>query len=170
MAQNTTIAKLFEMAIALENAAETLYRGLAGKFSGDDDVVAFWVMYAVEEAGHALWLRRLRDALDAERLAAQANPSMVTYAVSALKLSVERSLARVRNLEDAFQLANEIESAETNAIFDFLVTNFAYSADVLDFLQRQLEKHISRLMQEFPARFPSRRARMAVLVHSSDGC
>ena len=168
MAQGTTVAELFELAIGLERTAETLYRGLAAKFPSYDDVVAFWEQYAVEEAGHALWLQRLRDELDADKLVAVADPSMVKYAVSVLNLSVETSLARVRNLEDAYQLVNDVESSETNAVFDFLVTNFAYSKEVLSFLQRQLESHVARLMDEFPARFQSRRARMAVVVQNSD--
>lgn len=167
MVETTTVAKLFELAIALEIAAETLYRGLAAKFPRYGDVVAFWDQYAVEEAGHTLWLKRLRDALDAEKLAAVADPSMVKYAVSALNLSVETSLANIRTLEDAYQLVNDIENSETNAIFDFLVTNFAYSQEVLDFLQRQLEGHVSRLMKGFPARFQSRRAREAVFVQDT---
>lgn len=162
MSEDATVAVLFTLAIAAEESAEALYRGLAAKFSCYAEVADFWRQYAVEEAGHALWLMRLRDHLDAERLAAPADPLVLENAYRALRLSVETALARVHNVEDAYQLANDVESSETNAVFYFLVTNFAYNDEVLSFLQSLLEDHVARLMYAFPRRFRDRQSRLAV--------
>ena len=123
--EGATLADLFALAIAAEESAETLYRGLAIKFSRYADVADFWRQYAAEESGHALWLMRLRDRLDTEQLATPADPFALENVYRALHMSVETALAQIQNLEDAYQLVNDIESSETNAVFSFLVTNFA---------------------------------------------
>lgn len=160
--EGATLADLFALAIAAEESAETLYRGLAIKFSRYADVADFWRQYAAEESGHALWLMRLRDRLDTEQLATPADPFALENVYRALHMSVETALAQIQNLEDAYQLVNDIESSETNAVFSFLVTNFAYSTEVLSFLQALLEGHIARLMGSFPSHFRDRPSRLAV--------
>ncbi len=59
MSNNATIAELFDLAIAAEQACEALYHGLADRFAHHPAVADFWTAYADEEAGHARWLERL---------------------------------------------------------------------------------------------------------------
>ncbi len=75
-----------------------------------------------------------------------------------LEATSETRLESVHNLEDAYRLATEIESSETNAIFSFIIANF--STDELvksqNFLRVQLEKHATKLEREFPLPYKSR--------------
>ena len=48
-------------------------------------------------------------------------------------------------MQDAYELVNEIESGETNAIFRFLVDNFKADEKMRDFLRTQLNRHVARL-------------------------
>lgn len=153
MSNKATVAELFELAIAAEKAAEKLYRGLEAKFAHQQEVADFWGEYAAEEAGHAQWLKRIRDAASPEQLSAPADPFILRDARRVLQFSVEHRLERIKNLEDAYQLVNELENSETYAIFEFLITNFISDKKAYSFLRSQLDDHLAKLATEFPTQF-----------------
>jgi rubrerythrin len=159
MAKTATVATLFELAIAAERAAEALYRGLEKKFAHHQPAADFWDSYAKEEDRHAHWLERARDRLSAEQLSAPADPNVLQQANKALKFSVEHALKGIRNLEDAYQLTSELENAETNAIFEFLINNFTTDEQTTAFLRAQLKGHVGQIMIEFPTQFNSQARR-----------
>ena len=70
-------------------------------------------------------------------------------------MASETRLEGIKTLEDAHQLATELENSETNAIFEFMIVNF--STDELakshQFLRTQLSTHIARLENDFPIAF-----------------
>jgi hypothetical protein len=157
-----TINELFDMAIAAERTAERLYLGLEKKFSHCEDVAAFWAKSASEEIQHATWLESLRARINEKRLADPADSEIVRQAERVAEFSVEDALADVRNLQDAYVLANDAESSETNTIFEFLIGNFADDERTQIFLRTQLKNHIGNLMIDFPTRFNTRLAREAI--------
>lgn len=162
MTEQATNAELFDLAIAAEEAAEELYRSLEARFAKHPDVAAFWRQYAAEEAAHAHWLARIRDALSPEQLTAQADPPILRKALKASGFSVESALQRIENLEDAYRLVSEIENEETNAVFEFLIESFSAIPEAQSFLRAQLRDHIGRIMVEFPERFGDAGARRAI--------
>jgi len=162
MSNKATVTELFELAIVVEKAAEELYRGLEVKFAHHQEVADFWERYAAEEAGHAQWLKRLRDTSSPEQLSAPADPLILKDARRILQFSVESSLNNIKNLEDAYQLVNELENSETNAIFEFLIANFSSDEETQSFLRSQLRDHITKLTTEFPTQFKSAERRWAI--------
>jgi rubrerythrin len=150
---NATIAELFGLAIMAERAAEELYHGLEAKFAHHEDVAGFWQAYAEEEAMHAEWLERLQNSLTPEQLSAPANPGVLKEAHRALQVPVEKRLRDVRDLEDAYQLVSDLENSETNAVFDFLISNFSEDPETQAFLRSQLKDHIGKLAIDFPIQF-----------------
>jgi rubrerythrin len=164
-----SIDQLFEMAIAAEKASEALYHGLQRKFAFNPELAAFWERYAIEEAGHAMWLTRLRDRADPAQLSAPADPLLLRDVRKALVLGVDRRLEGVKDLNDAYELVNELENSETNAIFDFLITNFAEDEEAVAFMRAQLAEHIGRLVHGFPAAFRSAGRRREVKALDSTG-
>ncbi len=159
MSDEATVATLLKLAIAAERASEALYRGLETRFAHHPQAADFWGRYAREEAGHTRWLERLQGSLSAEQLSAPADPTMLRDVHKALQFSVEHALKGVRNLEDAYQLASEVESAETNAVFEFIITNFATDERTAPFLRAQLSGHVDQIMIEFPAQFDAKMRR-----------
>ncbi|MEW5871302.1 MAG: ferritin family protein [Chloroflexota bacterium] len=153
MDSQATIDELITMAISAELAARDLYLQLEKMFAPHKDVALFWKHYADEEAGHARWLEQLRQRLSAEQLAAPADSTALENARKALAIPVETLLAQIDNLEDAYQLVNELEGSETNAVFDFLIGEFSEDEKTLAFLRTQLREHVGRLMIDLPARF-----------------
>ncbi len=106
-------------------------------------------------------MERLRDRLGPEELSAPADPLMLNEARGLLQSSAGK-LSGIKNLEDAYQLVNELENSETNAIFEFLISNFAMDKKTQNFLRSQLRDHIARLMIDFPAQFHDASARRVI--------
>jgi len=161
-----TVAELFERAIALERAAEALYQQLGKMFANQPEVALFWKRYADEEDGHASYLERIQAGVGAGRLVQHANEDMLRKVHDCLEQASPARLNHVKTLEDAYQLAHELENSETNAIFEFIVLNF--STDELakshSFLRTQLNTHIARLENDFPNPYKSRNARQNVFA------
>jgi rubrerythrin len=162
MSQQVTVDQLFDLAISLERAAEALYQGLAAKFAHAPQVAQFWQQYAAEEASHARHLAYIQAEMSPERSSEAADAGMVEQARRRLEVSMGTQLNQVRNLEDAYQLANELESAETNAVFEFLIERFSGTQEAQSFVRAQLKSHIGRLMTEFPEPYRSRTSRLRV--------
>jgi rubrerythrin len=160
MSQQVTVDQLFDLAISLERAAEALYQGLAARFAHAPQVAKFWQQYAAEEASHARHLAHIQASLGPERLSEGADAGMVEQARRLLEVSAGTRLNQVRNLEAAYQLANELESAETNAVFEFLIERFSGTREAQSFVRAQLKNHIGRLMSEFPEPYRSRTNRL----------
>lgn len=159
-----TVSELFELAIAAEKAAEILYLGFAAQFSHHGDVADFWRDYAGEEVGHARWLERTCQNSSSEQLSAPADPVIIGDARKLLEFSPQNALGEIKNLEEAYQLANELENSEMNVVFEFIITNFSSDETAGSFLRSQLNDHIARLMLEFPARFSHAASRQTVTV------
>ncbi len=164
MSSAKTVNDLFEYAIALEKAAESLYLAFEKMFSQDPEVAAFWHRYADEEDGHALYLENVRAGLDADRLSQPADPGMLEKVLHCIAQASSVKLDEIENLDDAYQLAVELENSETNAVFEFMIVNFSTDelAKAHKFLRTQLSTHIGRLDNEFP--YMSRLARQHILA------
>ncbi len=147
-----TIAHLIELAIQGERLSQIFYEKLASRFKEHPDVMEFWMGYASEEKGHARWLENLRTRSAEERLNQPADPVVLKQAEQALNFPVDSIVAGVKTLQDAYEVANELEHSETNTVFEFLISYFAEDPQTHSFLRAQLNDHIARLMIDFPAR------------------
>ncbi len=166
MSQQATIGELFDLAIRAEEATEVIYRGLEAKFVHQPEVAAFWSDYAADEAKHAHTLECIRDTLGQERLSAPAPPKTLEDARKAAYFPVARVLRDVRDLEQAYQLAHQLENSETNAIFEILVRDFSIAQQNCLFLVAQLNDHIFKILVGFPDRFRGAAARLGVMALS----
>ncbi|HOT90700.1 MAG TPA: hypothetical protein PLJ78_03800 [Anaerolineae bacterium] len=153
MTYGTTVNDLFDLAIAAEETAAAFYRGLVKKFAHENEIANFWQRYVLDEVEHGLWLERLRSNLSPQQLAEPADPVMLDNARRASSVSVDKFLADIHNLEEAYEVVNDLENSETNAVFEFLISNFPYNREVLMFLRTQLAEHTSRVVNDFPHRF-----------------
>ena len=148
-----TIEETFKIAIGAEKATERFFHGLEAKFSHNSAVANLWRQYAEDEVQHAAWLEALKAKLSQEELSKVADRDTVEWLETVTKFSVEKALARVHDLEDAYELVYDIESGETNAIFRFLVDNFEADEKMRDFLREQLRGHLGRLTVDLPPQF-----------------
>jgi rubrerythrin len=160
--EDITIAQAFEVAISAERVAQKLFQGLEAKFAYYEDVATFWKQYADDEAKHAEWLEGLKARLTTEQLSGLVDAHTVELLQAVTEFSVEKALFGVKDLEDAYQLVSNIESGETNAIFQFLLNNFETDVQMRDFLRIQLNKHITKLSIDLPAQYKGILSRKAI--------
>jgi hypothetical protein len=161
-----TVGQLFDYAIELEKAAETIYRQMGKMFAQARDVEQFWSHFADEERGHAAYLERIRQSVDIKRLSDPADEKIIRDVQICLGASSLKRLDGLQNFEDAYQLAVELENSETNAIFEFMIVNF--STDELaksdKFLRVQLSNHLAGLETGLPVQYGSSIARINLTV------
>ncbi len=157
-----TIQDYFELAIQGENHLRQFYRGLAEKFTTTPNAKAFWQQMADDEAAHAKRLIDLRDALSPDQLTASADIQSYLDLERAMAVSPSETLKQVRNLQEAYELATELETGEFNAAFKFLVENFLWEGDEpLSLILAKLELHIGKLTS-FINRFGSLDRRLQI--------
>ena len=147
-----TVATLIELAIASEQASQELYVRLAQKYSYLPQIADFWQKMSLDEEAHARGLEKIRDSLTPEQLQAPVDPVVFEQAKRSASLSVEDKLNPISTLEDAYQLAHDLEHSEINTVFEFITAEFI-SLDVQrEFVSAQLKKHAARL-GEFPVAY-----------------
>jgi hypothetical protein len=156
------VRQAFEVAMRAEKTAERLYQGLAEKFIEHAEIVAFCLQYAADEIKHAGWLLDLKIRLNEDQLAKPVDADTLNLLQAVSQFSLEQALSSVNDLEDAYQLIDEVENGETNAIFQFLMNNFESNAQIRMFLREQLAKHVARLATDLPAQYLETAARRAV--------
>jgi len=157
-----TVNQVITAAIAAERATESIYRRLEQVCAEKAPQMArFWGRMAEDEAGHAAWITGLRARLDRDALDYPVNYETSQLVREAGKFSFEQAWEGVCDLEDAYQLAERLEQAETNAIFRFLAQEVESDPKMQRFLDDQLEKHVEALSQWLPAEYRSQAARRA---------
>ncbi len=162
--QENTLKELFELAIRLEQAAETLYHSLEARFAHHPQVAAFWARYAREEAGHARQLEVMMSHVEPARLSDPADLHLLDTARDLLSTPVDQLLSRVKNLEDAYRLVSDLENSEVNAIFESLLDVASLEEGSRSFWRAQLHEHIGRLIAGFPPPYNSLQQRIDTQV------
>ncbi len=168
MAKTDTLGELNELTITLEYAAEATYRGLAIMFSHEPEIAQFWNLLADEESGHAQWLENLHNGLEEHQLRKQVDSRFSEGVRTLLEISPEARLRKVGTLEEALQMALDLETAETNAVFDFLISDYLLATKAREFLRNQVGVHVERLTKGLPERFQDRSARVEVAARKQN--
>ena len=69
--------------------------------------------------------------------------------------------ASINNLDEAYELAHELESSEVNAIFKFLTIEFVSNAEREQFIVSQIDQHQQKLI-DFSSDFGSKAWRKGI--------
>ncbi len=141
-----TVGHHFDLAIRAEDQARDFYIGLMELFQPYPEIAAFWRKIAAEEVEHARQLEQIRDNLTPEQLSALANPEMLDNSRRVSHFPVQETLANITNLEEAYQIASELENAEINAVFEFMMVRFMEDEETRAFVLSQLQDHISQFI------------------------
>lgn len=142
---NHTLRELFQRSIQIENKAELLYRELERRFAHYPEAAALWRTLAGDEAVHAQVLRDALRAAPPEELDCVAPPEAWTSAKEILDFLDRDLCGTVENLEDAFQLAHQIEYSEAVAIFEFLAVDALPGHAERGFVRTHVLMHQRRL-------------------------
>ncbi len=136
---------LFERAMAWESAARDLYAMMAQWFPQEPRASCFWQELSGDESRHVEFLRETRAALSGDQLSAPLGQKE-----SEIARQVEALLKRVRaeeleTLDDAYELAHDLESSEINLVFRMLAVDTLADPERQNFLLTQVNEHLERL-------------------------
>lgn len=124
MENDETWATLFELVIELEKAAADFYRGLAKNFSHVPKVSEFWREMQMEELRHVEIATNIRDSLTPSQLPDPADPSLLRKVRETLRLLDKDKVNFVRTLDDAYQMAHQLETSEAGMVLGLLKIRF----------------------------------------------
>ncbi len=140
-----TVAALFDISIAAEQAAQKFYLGLTERYAHLPEVADFWRGMARDEATHARKLRQIRDSLTPEQLGAPVDSLVLWQAREGARFSAEEALESARTLEEAYRVASDLEHSEVNAVFETILQEYVGREAQRDFVVGQLQDHVNKL-------------------------
>lgn len=149
MSKVDSVEALLELAITAEQKNKELYSGLAKMFSPEHSIANFWRGMALEEVQHAQELENIRNSLAPNQLSAPADSSTLEKAKKAVAFSVIESLNSIETLDDAYEMAHDLERSEVNTVFAFIMCKFIPSVKQKEFIMWQLEHHTQKIVK-FP--------------------
>ncbi len=142
-----TVETLFSLAIQAEQIAREFYEGLLRLFGHVPRVAAIWQKMMEDEEEHIRFLEEVRARLTPEQLQAPANPDMMHKLRECLKFSPQDTLQGLRDLNDAYYYAHDLEHSEINTVLEFIINEYhldpAVRAQLTD---HYLQRHLKRLL------------------------
>jgi rubrerythrin len=167
MSRVDTMETLLELAISAEQKNRELYQGLSRMFPHLPEVAYFWRGMSMDEVQHCQELENIRKSLTVEQLHARANENTLAQARRANSFSVAESLNSIGTLDDAYQIAHDLERSEVNIVFSFITSEFVPGDKQKEFILWQLENHTQKMVK-FPELFGDSEDRKKVLVKSDN--
>lgn len=142
-----TIENLFKLAIKSEWNARRLYIQLSRMFAHVSEVSTFWFKLCDDEEQHARILEQIRDSLKNEQLLQKADRKLLENIRNILSNLNDISIDQIKTLDDAYEIAHDIESSEVNNVFKILATEFVSEKTRREAIISQLGYHIEKLMK-----------------------
>ena len=162
-----TIQHVIQQAIEAENQSRHVYVQFSQMFSHVPDVAGFWQDLAYDEAKHAYTLKKTQDSLSTEQLAFPADRKLLR-SVEKTKLFLSRiSISTIRSLDDAYELAHELEFSELNYIFKCVAGDFIRQDEKKKIIFNEIEEHQRKLV-DFTENFGDRVWRGQILTRSAN--
>jgi len=100
---------------------------------------------ADDEQEHANILNQIQKNLSMDILLAPADHLILYKARANMKFTVDSMLSSVQNLDDAYELAHDLEFSEADAVFCLLATHFIDQQDKKNFILAQINEHQYRI-------------------------
>ena len=146
MTRTGTVAQLFNLAIAAEKAAAQFYETLSCAFQGEPDVAACWKGLMSDELFHAEQLSRVLAELPQAVRSSDADAVQYKSAAENLRrFSLLLNSRYIQQLEDAYDIAYELEYSEVSQIFCGLLSDYATRPGDPDFALNLIRDHAGRL-------------------------
>jgi len=158
-----TIGDLFDLVIENESKSEKLYQQFAELFSSYPDITKFWKSMAADETTHISLINQILRSLGNDYLRKTADPEEWNRATKTRNFLNSLDIQLINNLNDAFELAHELEYSEINTSFVYMTTELEYTEEKRDSIMARLLGHQKKIMS-MKEKFgnPENRKRIAV--------
>ena len=161
-----TTESFFRQAIEAENLARDIYVQFAQTFFHVPDVSGFWQDMAYDEAKHAYTLKEIMVSLTAEQLAAPADQKFLGIMMNMISFMNAASQKAVATLDDAYEIAHDLEFSELNYIFKYVTGGFMRQEEEEQFVASVIDEHQKKLV-DFTEHFGDRNWRKQILARST---
>ncbi len=149
---NFTVREVLERAIQIERRVADLYAVFAKQFSRVPGISEFWNDLRRDEIGHMGELCVIYESLPAEKLCSPESGA-ISASVNRALASVEgECLGKIKTLDDAYQIARELEFSEINAIFKYLTIDLVSPTSRSEIITYQVDEHQQKLV-DFDKRY-----------------
>ena len=140
-----TVREVLERAIQIEKRVADLYAIFTKRFSHVPGMSDFWSDLRRDEIGHMGELRVVYEALPQEKLCSSES-SAISASVNRALASVEgECLSKIKTLDDAYQIAHDLEFSEINAIFKYLTIDLVSPSSRREILANRVDEHEQKL-------------------------
>ena len=156
-----TLEYIFQQAIKAERKAWHLYLQFSKVFAHVPQVSTFWGGLAQDEEQHARELEKIQGSLTNKQLAQVADRELLTNISNVSKVLREISPDLIDTLDDAYEVAHELEFSEVNSVFKILTTEFISEETRRKATMSHLVYHQGKLMK-FTENFGDRVRRKGV--------
>jgi rubrerythrin len=161
-----TIHHVIQGAIEAENQSRHVYVQFSQMFAHVPDVAGFWQDLAYDEAKHAHTLKKTQDSLSSEQLATPADRKLLRSVAKTIALVDKISLETIRTLDNAYELAHELEFSELNYVFKCVAGDFIRQDEKKKIIFSEIEEHQRKLI-DFIENFGDRISRRQILTRSA---
>ncbi len=165
MSKVDSVEALLELAITAEQKNKKFYQGLSKKFSNIPAIAYFWQGMVIEEVQHSQELENIRNSLSPNQLSAPVDSSTLEKAKKAMGYSVTDTLSSIATLDDAYEIARDLERSEVNTVFAFIMNEFIPSEKQKEFIMWQLEHHTQKIVK-FPDIYGDSNLRKKVMAQT----
>ena len=118
------IQMLFEYAISWEARARDLFADFVNLFSHEPKVSAFWIQLSKDESGIWECLKTSWNKMPTEERLMKVSNEQWNSVTQVEELIKEASTRKVLTLDDAYELAHQLETSEVNALFKMSVIDY----------------------------------------------
>ena len=142
-----TMQLLLELAINWETQAQDLYAKFAKLFNHEPKVSAFWKQLSKDESRHRKVLKDFLNEIPREKLLAEMGNEQRNSVIRVEGLIKEAGSSKIETLEDAYELAHQLETSEINTLFKMLVNEYLPDEEGYKFILSDVNEHIEMLMK-----------------------
>ncbi len=142
-----TVNYVFQQAIKCEWKSRRLYILFSKMFENLPNVSAFWIELAKDEENHARTLIQIQETIADQKINEAADKELMENVIKVLSLLRKTSVDQIKTLDDAYELAHELEFSEINSVFKILATEFISDEARKEITLAQLGNHVEKLIK-----------------------
>lgn len=156
-----TLSDLFECAIVNELKAADIFANFRDDYSFHEGLAEFWEDMRKDEIMHSDVLRKIHNDLPDEKLSEKPDKQVCEYAERAYQLIRRIAEEKPKNLDEAYELAHELEFCELNEVYLILLNNKVDDDNAKEFIKSEISNH-QKKMTDFKDRFGDREWRKRI--------
>lgn len=142
-----TTGDLFKSAIEAEQKVSDIYKEFAKLFSHVLNVAAFWTDLSEDELNHKKTLENIYNSLSLEQILSVPDEKMVSMSIKIEHELKKNIIGSINNLDDAYELAHDMENSEVNAVYKFLTNKFIPFQERSQFIVANIQYHLEKLVR-----------------------